>query len=167
MCIQIKKNICSKELKMSRFGNDNVQSRELYHGTREENVSGIVRSNFDWRLAGRNTEAVFGDGVYFSNSAKYAHTFAVKSAKSGVRHMFVASVLVGTEYVKGEVGMKRPPVKNTTQNNERGDLFVNDSTSEVLYDCCVDDVNEPTIFVIFDFNQIYPSYLIKYEITNE
>lgn len=27
---------------------------------------------------------------------------------------------------------------------------------------CVDDINHPTIFIIFDPNQIYPEYLIQY-----
>ena len=61
---------------MSRKTNS-ISKFDLYHGTREENVMGIIRSNFDWRLAGRNTEALYGDGVYFSSSANYSNEFAV------------------------------------------------------------------------------------------
>lgn len=35
--------------------------------------------------------------------------------------------------------------------------------SENLHDSCVNEINHPTIFVIFDPNQIYPEYLIQYK----
>lgn len=34
---------------------------------------------------------------------------------------------------------------------------------ENAFDSCVNDANHPTIFIIFDPNQIYPEYLIEYQ----
>lgn len=128
---------------------------DLYHGTREENVMGIIRSNFDWRLSGRNREALYGDGVYFSSSANYSNEFAVASETTKIRHMFIASVLVGS-FVKGAQRLKRPPLKR-----------LDEKSGEVYYDSCVDDTVNPQIYVIFDFNNIYPSFLIKYKLKTD
>ena len=145
----------SQENKLKRrFKNapNNQYKYELYHGTKKENVNNIARYNFDWRLAGANVEALYGDGVYFSNSANYSNNYADKAPETNECYMFIASVLVG-DYAKGERGLKRPPVKSVSQLSENN-----------YYDSCVDDVNQPTIFVLFDFNHIYPDYLIKYSI---
>lgn len=62
--------------------------------------------------------------------------------------MFMARVLVG-DYAKGRADYVRPPAKS-------GDGFR-------LYDSCVDNVASPSIFVVFEKNQIYPEYLIEYK----
>lgn len=131
--------------------NQNNYKLNMYHGTREENVLGIARNNFDWRLSNKNVEALYGDGVYFSNSSNYSDDYATKSENDGEKNMFIASVLVG-EYTQGCRGLKHPPVKSVSQNGE-----------EIFFDSCVDDVLNPRIFVIFDFNNVYPSFLIKYK----
>lgn len=127
--------------------------RSLYHGTGEENVLKIAKSNFDWRLCGSNSEALYGEGVYFSTSARYSNDYAANN--NGLRHMFLASVLVG-DYTVGHKGLKRPPVKLISSSSSRGEIF---------YDCCVNNQLDPSIFVIFDFNHIYPTYLIKYTLS--
>lgn len=60
--------------------------------------------------------------------------------------MFVALVLVG-DYIKGNSQYTRPPAK---------------PMSLTLYDTCVDDERTPTVFVIFERQQIYPEYIIRY-----
>lgn len=63
--------------------------------------------------------------------------------------MFACRVLVG-QYTKGASHYRRPPAKDTAGN---------------LYDSCVNDVREPTIYVVFDRPQVYPEFLITYEKT--
>ena len=58
-------------------------------------------------------------------------------------------MLVG-EYAVGNEKYARPPPKDP--NKSTGDL----------YDTCVDNAANPTIFVTFDCAQSYPHYLIKY-----
>lgn len=65
--------------------------------------------------------------------------------------MFLARVLTG-EYKLGGPDLRRPPLKDP--NNPASDL----------YDSCVDNEEEPKIFVIFNDEQCYPSYLIKYRL---
>lgn len=84
-------------------------------------------------------------GSYFARDAKYSHRFTSES--DTVRTMFVARVLVG-EYTKGSSDLLRPPPK------DGGDIN--------LYDSCVDDPKNPTIFVVFDRPQVYPEYLLQY-----
>ena len=58
-------------------------------------------------------------------------------------------------FAKGEPSMKRPPYKE-------------DSTSkEERYDSCVDNVDKPTIYVLFDPDQYYPTFLIKYKMKSK
>lgn len=61
--------------------------------------------------------------------------------------MFACRVLVG-QYTKGESHYLQPPAKDAAGN---------------LYDSCVNDVRQPTIYVVFKGPQVYPEYLITYE----
>ena len=63
--------------------------------------------------------------------------------------MFVAKVLVGS-YTKGHSSYRRPPPK--IPSDPRSDL----------YDSCVDNQSNPSVFVVFDTDQVYPEYIITY-----
>ncbi|XP_057289919.1 protein mono-ADP-ribosyltransferase PARP12-like isoform X1 [Hydractinia symbiolongicarpus] len=135
---QIKKDEFSKRL-------TNVNEMTLYHGTSHTVIDQICVQNFDWRVCGKNATH-FGQGSYFSNNASYSHKYSTSDA-SGIFYMFVAEVLVG-QYAKGVSSMKRPP--NLPNSNVE------------LYDSCVNDVNNPIIFVIYERDQCYPRYLLSY-----
>ena len=62
--------------------------------------------------------------------------------------MYLARVLTG-EYTKGSSSMLVPPAKSPTNPN-------------VLYDSVVDNVHNPSIFVVFYDAQAYPEYLITF-----
>ena len=124
-----------------------VNERQLFHGTSPEIVEAICKQNFDWRLHGKNA-TVYGEGSYFALNSYYSDNYAKKDSK-GCKFMFVAKVLVGS-YTKGQSSYRRPPSKEPS--NPASDL----------YDSCVDDMSNPTIFVIFDTDQFYPEYIIKY-----
>jgi len=110
-------------------------------------VEAICKQNFDWRLHGKNA-TVYGEGSYFALNASYSDAYA-KEDMNSCRFMFVAKVLVGS-YTKGHSSYRRPPQKDPS--NPASDL----------YDSCVDDKSNPTIFVVFDTDQFYPEYIIKY-----
>lgn len=65
--------------------------------------------------------------------------------------MFVCRVLVG-DFTMGNSSYTRPPSK--------------DGGDTIFYDSCVNDVHNPSIFVIFEKHQIYPEYLITYNETS-
>jgi len=90
----------------------------------------------------------YGQGSYFACQASYSHNYA-GSDSSNYRYMFLARVLVG-DYAVGNRSLTRPPPKDPS--NPYGEL----------YDSCVNDENNPSIFVIFDNSQAYPEFMITY-----
>ncbi|KAH3824614.1 uncharacterized protein LOC127881993 [Dreissena polymorpha] len=128
-----------------------VDKRELFHGTDSlDTVRGICINNFDFRLCGKNA-TVYGQGAYFARDAKYSHSYTKPSPKLE-RFMFQAKVLVGY-FTTGKGEYKRPPGKPGKDHE--------------LYDSCVDKVDDPSIFILFEKNAYYPEYLIQYNYTGD
>ena len=126
-----------------------VNERRLFHGTSPDVVKAICKYNFDWRLSGKHATR-FGEGSYFARDACYSHHYA-KTDAHGFRHVFVAKVLVGS-FTKGHASYRKPPPK-----------FPSDPESD-LYDSCVNEQSNPSVFVVFDTDQLYPEYIITYSI---
>uniref|UniRef100_A0A8C5MGU8 Poly [ADP-ribose] polymerase n=1 Tax=Leptobrachium leishanense TaxID=445787 RepID=A0A8C5MGU8_9ANUR len=126
----------------------NRMERQLFHGTDPTLVEVICRQNFDPRVSGRNG-TVYGDGCYFARDAKLSHGY---SREDQTKHyfMFLARVLVGRA-AKGYGTFRRPPPINP------------DDPVSPLYNSCVSTVNNPDSFIIFDNDQCYPYFLIKYQ----
>lgn len=124
-----------------------LNEKRLFHGTSPDAVEAICKQNFDWRLNGKNA-TVYGEGSYFAVNASYSDAYAKKDANSS-QFIFLVKVLVGT-YTKGDSSYRRPPPKQPS------------NPSSDLYDSCVDDEYNPTIFVVFDTDQFYPEYIIEY-----
>ncbi|XP_017274370.1 protein mono-ADP-ribosyltransferase PARP12 [Kryptolebias marmoratus] len=132
-----------KEQMQKRNGGKPVDERYLFHGTDDTLVDAICDQNFDWRMCGVHGTA-YGKGSYFARDASYSDRYSrVRGTPNKV--MFVALVLVG-ESTKGRNNYVRPPLKE-------GSTF---------YDSCIDSMSSPSIFVVFEKQQIYPEYLIKY-----
>ncbi|KAM9772332.1 protein mono-ADP-ribosyltransferase TIPARP-like isoform 1-T2 [Syngnathus typhle] len=123
-----------------------LPERHLFHGTSRDAAELICYLNFDPGLAGVHGK-ILGHASYFAVSAGMSHDYAVESAPDGLRHIFLAKVLVG-KVTKGEVGYLHPPPCDPGPG---------------FYDACVDDVSRPSIFAVFDSCQCYPYYLIKYK----
>ncbi|CAB1346040.1 unnamed protein product [Coregonus sp. 'balchen'] len=128
---------------------DEALERHLFHGTVRDFIEDICHNNFDPRVSGVNG-FTYGYGSYFAGDASYSNTFAAVSPDAGVRHMFLAKVLVGKVSVGKRTYRRLPPVRSTKEDYN-------------LYDTCVDQLVNPTIFVVFDRCQCYPYYLIKYK----
>ena len=63
--------------------------------------------------------------------------------------MYLAGVLTG-EYTLGKQGMIIPPAKNPQKDPNQP------------FESVVNDINTPTIFVVFSDPQAYPEYLITF-----
>ncbi|XP_061863091.1 zinc finger CCCH-type antiviral protein 1 isoform X2 [Colius striatus] len=133
-----------EQMKRENKGNE-VDERLLFHGTKTSFIEAICLHNFDWRICGSNGTS-YGKGSYFARDASYSHRYCQPVVKTNV--MFVARVLVG-DYIRGNTAYVRPPAKSVD-----GLRF---------YDSCVDNVLNPSIFVIFEKYQIYPEYIIEYK----
>ena len=88
-----------------------------------------------------------GKGTYFARDAAYSDGYARPSGPSRHKHMYMCKVLTG-EYAQGNSSMVSPPPKPNSPTE--------------MYDCVVDNVNQPRVFVVFHDSQAYPEYLITY-----
>lgn len=98
-------------------------------------------------------------GIYFAKHATYADKYSTRSTDplplfggetrgargENTKIQFLARVVIG----KSNVGQRH------FQKPDHG-------SSANAHDSCVDDIENPKVFVIFDPNQIYPEYLIQY-----
>lgn len=115
--------------------------KRLWHGTSHDCIDGIIRYGFDWRLTER---AVYGQGCYFAKEACYSDqgTYS-KPNGNGEKCMFLAYVLVGN------------CIQGNTSFNE-GNIPSNEQTT-------VNNLQNPTIFVTYDDDQVYPAFLVVYK----
>ncbi|XP_063786207.1 protein mono-ADP-ribosyltransferase TIPARP-like [Pseudophryne corroboree] len=120
--------------------------RHLFHGTKAVNVEAICKQNFDNRVF---RVTAYGKGSYFARDACYSHHYSHANA-DGYRFMFLAKVLLGRPTV-GQPSYVRPPP-----------ISAKDPAS-LLYDSCVNQFQNPDVFVVFDNDQFYPYFLIQYQ----
>ncbi|XP_062373866.1 protein mono-ADP-ribosyltransferase PARP12-like [Sardina pilchardus] len=128
---------------MKNESGKNVRVAQLFHGAESEYIDAICHGNTD-RSFNTFKDNRFGIGCYFSKDASYANQY---TNKHGVRFLFVCQVVVG-DYALGQPDYYRPPFK--------------DEKKTVSFDSCVDDLARPSVYVIFERNQTYPEFLIKY-----
>ncbi|XP_035689040.1 zinc finger CCCH-type antiviral protein 1-like isoform X2 [Branchiostoma floridae] len=147
----MQKSMESRYGRRTHYGSP-LDERKLFHGTDPDIIKGICHQNFDFRLSGKNA-TVYGKGSYFAKNADYSHAYS-RASSDGTRYMFLANVLVG-KYTRGEQNIPRPPPIDPS--DPYGDL----------YDSCVNNEANPTIFVVFKDDQCYPAYLIKYADQND
>jgi len=123
--------------------------RHLFHGTTKDASESICHNNFDPRVAGVNGNSQ-GYGSYFATTACMSDDYTSLQGSGGVRHIFLAKVLVGKASM-GKHNYRRPPSLNSKTQRY------------ALYDSCMDNKENPRMFVVFDSCQCYPYYLIKYK----
>lgn len=88
--------------------------------------------------------------MYFARDASYALNYTQPDTDNKYRYMYMVKVLVGA-YTKGEPSIKAPPKRFDEKNPGR------------LYDSVVNDIDDPTIFVVFQDAQCYPEHLIIFK----
>ncbi|XP_015272446.1 PREDICTED: poly [ADP-ribose] polymerase 10 [Gekko japonicus] len=120
--------------------------RILYHGTTEPSSREICQFGFNRSFCGKNATR-YGQGVYFAVQAfiSVQEQYSPSSA-DGDKYIFVTRTLVG-DYTTGSPQLRAPPLRE-------GDAALR------RYDSVVDNLQAPSIFVIFNDTQAYPQYLI-------
>lgn len=130
------------------YGMGGANELELFHGTLPDKIDQICKENLDPRLAGDRVGVIFGQGTYFAVEAKYSDLYAQADARN---HKFmVLTRVLGGKCCVGKNQYRRPPPVDPKDKNSH------------LYDCCVDNVQNPKIYCLFDTNQYYPEYIIEY-----
>jgi len=123
---------------VAELGENAVNEKKLFHGTAAGVVDAICTDGFDWRVCGKNGTA-YGKGSYFARDSSYSLGYSQPDA-SGVRKMFLASVLVGRCSKASSSMVKAPQGSHTVVNN----------------------VSSPSVFVVFFIKQAYPEYVISF-----
>nr|XP_054492032.1 protein mono-ADP-ribosyltransferase PARP14-like [Agelaius phoeniceus] len=142
------KNYQIKKCEIDKKNGNRNNERLLFHGTSQESLTLINKKGFNRSYAGMHA-ANFGNGTYFAVNASYsANDIYSKPDGNGKKYMYLARVLVG-EYSLGKKGSITPAKKNV-------------SNSVDLYDSSTDNVNQPSMFIIFNDIQAYPEYLITF-----
>ena len=104
-----------------------------------EAMSAYIPSSLNMFLLVQGTACVYGDGIYFARDAEYSHRYASPD-ENGVHTVLLCKIAIGRT-CKGIKGMQKPEL-----------------------DChsAVNDLYNPTIYVIFDKDQIIPLWIIEY-----
>ncbi|XP_012874869.1 PREDICTED: poly [ADP-ribose] polymerase 14-like [Dipodomys ordii] len=122
--------------------------RQLFHGTEAGSVPHVNTNGFNRSYAGKNAVS-YGKGTYFAVHANYsADDRYSKPDENGKKHMYFARVLTG-DYTVGSQTSIVPPPKDPHAPTE-------------LYDTVVDNVHNPSLYVVFYDYQAYPEYLITF-----
>ncbi|NXH79319.1 PAR14 polymerase, partial [Hydrobates tethys] len=137
-----------KKREMDNKNGNRNNERLLFHGTSKESLTLINNYGFNRSYAGMHA-ANFGNGTYFAVNASYSasDTYSKPDA-NGKKYIYLARVLVG-EYSRGTVGSITPAAKNASNPTD-------------LFDSSTDNVNQPSMFIIFNDIQAYPEYLITF-----
>ncbi|XP_022344604.2 E3 ubiquitin-protein ligase MIB1-like isoform X2 [Crassostrea virginica] len=126
---------------IKKYGRGNENEIKLLHGTKPENVFKICDENFDFKIAGENLSPMYGKGVYFAMEASLSDHYSPRDEKDGLKYVLMARVLAG-KMATGSPELRKPPAD---------------------FDCTVDYPSKPRIYCVFDYNQLYPEYIIKYK----
>ena len=89
----------------------------------------------------------YGAGSYFATTSAYSAGYARANA-SGHKYMIQTRVITG-EWCQGTQQLHAAPYKTAAQTEQ--------------YDSVVDDVNNPTIYVVFNDASAYPEYIVKFQ----
>ena len=131
---------------------DPIQMQQmLFHGTTMDALRAIVNGNegFEPMLSGSATGALYGEGTYFARDASYSDCYAARVPATGQKVLLAANVLVGRTCL-GAQGMRVAPIIDVVQGGA------------TRYNTLVDNVHDPSIFVVRQSVMAYPSYLITY-----
>jgi len=132
-------------------GMENRFVKWLFHGTKQETIDNIVNSGYLPMLTDSPVGVIWGDGTYFVWDSKYSHDYTEPKndvlTRQSQRKMLLNRVIVG-EWVQGAPGMKLYPLAKGEKYRQCNSL--------------VNDVDDPSIFVIQHSNQAYPAYVITY-----
>ncbi|KAG1971163.1 protein mono-ADP-ribosyltransferase PARP14-like [Pimephales promelas] len=121
--------------------------KRLFHGTGPDKTDQINHHGFNRSYAGTHG-AMYGNGSYFAVDPSYSAQGYSKPDVRGLKRMYLARVLVG-DFTQGNRGLLVPPAKSPN--------------SADLYNSVTDNINNPTMFVIFNDVQAYPEYIITFQ----
>jgi len=99
-------------------------------------------------------EGLWGRGIYFAENSSYSDNYAHTLPGNKERQMFLAEVILGDcVALEQDSSLRLPPPKSVK----------NSSLAVELYDSVQGTTGGSTVFIVYDNNKAYPSYLITYK----
>lgn len=128
----------------------NLFKEMMFHGTHVGCYNQIMQQGFNRSFCGRNMCA-YGKGVYFAINPKYScsDTYSSPEPGTGLKRLFVCSVAHGT-YCRGKNDALTPDIIPGSKTNQ-------------TYDSTVDNLDNPSMFVVYKDGQVYPNYLVTFK----
>ena len=122
----------------------------LFHGCPSDVVPKILQQGFNRSFCGANA-TLYGKGVYFARDASYStYPLYCKPDAQGVQTCFLVRAVIG-DWCKAKRDDITPGVRNVAKN--------------ILYDSTVDNLQNPSIFVLYHDAQTYPEYIVRFSQT--
>uniref|UniRef100_A0A8C6T9F0 Poly [ADP-ribose] polymerase n=1 Tax=Neogobius melanostomus TaxID=47308 RepID=A0A8C6T9F0_9GOBI len=144
--VSLWKNYQIKKKEMDTKNKHQNNEKVLYHGTGPNSIDLINKQGFNRSYAGAHA-AMYGNGTYFAVDPAYSVNRGYSQPDAnGHKRLYVALVLVG-EFTTGRQKMLTPPAKGNPSE---------------LYDSVTDQMQNPSMFIIFNDVQAYPQYLITF-----
>ena len=134
--------------------NGEATTKMLFHGTRCISPKEIYKSEqgFDNRMA---SKGLYGEGTYFASTSSYSHDYA-HGLSNGHKQMFLVKVLTGVSCLlrQRDTSLKVPPPKLSSESAMDFEMERYDSVRAYS--------GSTKIYVIYELNRSYPTYLITY-----
>ena len=132
----------------------NRNERLLYHGSK---VNPEILWRFGFNVKYSSDKNLWGQGIYFANNVDYAHKYAFRD-EHGYYYLILCQVALGESFFYGNLcnpGLKYPP--------RRCDIELKPDDAVMNYDSVQGRTNDGTVQVIYNVDQIYPAYVVKYK----
>jgi hypothetical protein len=134
----------------------------LFHGTKPELAAVICAQGFEERVA--NDHGLFGAGVYFAENSSKSDGY-VKPDEKGYCNMFLTRVCLGAPFISNNQlsGLRRPPCVEACESGRacghvRFDSVIGEKRGNDRR-ACLEKYRE---YIVYDRNQCYPEFLIRY-----
>ena len=126
------------------MGSDMLNELDLFHGTGSEHVMmSISKEGFRKEF---NIKGVYGKGTYFARNAKYSIDYSHKGYDA-IYKMFCCRVMCG----ESTMGSKHYELKDWPKKPDG-----------LIYDSLVNNINDPSIYVIHENIRAYPMFIIHF-----
>ena len=132
-----------------RMNGRDINEKELFHGTRQNDPSMIYESEkgFDFRFGSSN--CLWGQGSYFAVKASYSDNGYAYRLPDGTKQLILARVVTGeSKFMNKREKLSVPPLKPGSTKERYDTIRANTGGSE--------------IYVVYDHEKAYPAYLITY-----
>lgn len=139
----------AKRRMLCKYNND-IKEQILFHGTSKASPSKIIYSEFgfDFRHC---SKGLWGIGTYFATNADYSNSYSYKPAGKGYREILAAWVLTGESYrCEQDETLRKPPAKSPD--------------SDASYDTVCGHTAGSNVYIVYDHEKAYPSYIIRYTV---